>query len=182
MVQNNSKKALLIIDIQEDFTGENAKMPMDKAQSETMIANVNTLIDAYEKLGFTVVYIANAYSKFNILNIFRNFAAIENSNGAVLDNRLKIVSNHYFSKRKANAFSNSQLDIFLKNNQINDLYLCGLMAEACIWQTMKSAIKKSYHVTMITDAIATQSDAKLRSTIQKYERQGAINTLTKNIF
>jgi hypothetical protein len=35
-----------------------------------------------------VVYDGDEYSKFDILNIFRNFAAIKGSEGANQDNRL----------------------------------------------------------------------------------------------
>ena len=106
MVSNNvvgqslTKKALLIIDIQKDFTGENAKMPVDSKQATQMIANLNRIIDKSKDLNLTVIYIGNEYSKFDILNIFRNFAAIKETDGIKMDNRLHVVTKNYFSKNK----------------------------------------------------------------------------------
>jgi nicotinamidase-related amidase len=163
------KKALLVIDIQNDFVGNNAKMPIDKNQESKMIENINRLIDSSLDKNLTVVYIGNEYSKYDFLNIFRNFAAIKNTHGAKQDVRLHLINDNYFPKRKGNSFSNPDLDIFLKYEQIKEISICGLMAEHCILATVKGAIEHQYNVTVLTDCIATKSDRKLLKAIEKYK-------------
>jgi nicotinamidase-related amidase len=169
--------ALLILDIQNDFTGENAKKPVLKSQVAPMIANMNALLNRKSNHDLTVIYIVNAYSKFDILNIFRNFSAIKGTEGADLDLRLQIISDHIFSKEKGNAFSNPNLDIFLRKNNIKHLYISGLYAEFCVWQTIKSALKKEYKVSVLTDCIASQNDLTRQKMIEKYRKFG-IETLS----
>lgn len=174
-----SKKALLVVDIQNDFTGENAKMPVDSSQATEMITNLNKLIDKSHELDLTVVYIGNEYSKYDFLNVFRNFAAVKGTDGIKLDNRLHIVSGNYFSKQKGNAFSNPELDKFLKAKNINEVYIGGLYAEACIYQTTKGAITNNYLTTILIDCIATKTEAKRNKMITKYEKLEA-KTMTAN--
>src|SRR5215510_5472962 len=95
-----SQKAMLIIDLQNDFTGQNAKMPVDRNQATQMISNLNLIIDKSKELNLTVIYIGNEYSKYDILNVFRNFAAIKGTEGSKMDHRLHVATNNYFSKKR----------------------------------------------------------------------------------
>ena len=178
----NYKKALLILDIQNDFTGENARLPVEKNQAVEMIKNVNFLIENSENLGLEIVYVGNEYSVFNPLNIFRNFAAIKNSEGAKLDEKLKIVGKNYFSKTQGNAFSNSSLTEFLRKENIEDVYISGLYAEACVLSSVKGAMKNGFKTSVISDAIATKSESKRKKCLQKYENIGAKVFSSKEIF
>lgn len=168
-----TKKALLVVDIQEDFTGENARMPVDSLQATQMIGNLNQIIDKSHDLGLTVVYIGNEYTKYNLLNIFRNFAALRGTDGAKMDKRLHVVTKNYFSKSRGDAFSNPNLDKFLKDNDITDVYIGGLYAEACISATTKGAIRHNYLTTVLTDCIATKTEKKRQKMIGKYKEMGA---------
>jgi nicotinamidase-related amidase len=179
--QSQTKKALLIIDIQKDFTGENAKMPVDSIQGIKMITNLNKIIDKSKELDLTVIYIGNEYSKFDILNVFRNFASIKGSDGAKLDDRLHLATKNYFPKNKGSAFSNPNLDKFLKEQNIAEIFISGLYAEACIYGTTKGAIRNNYLTTVLTDCIATKTDAKRNKMIEKFKNLGA-KTITSKRF
>lgn len=174
--QSQAKKALLILDIQDDFTGNDARMPMDAVQTEDMINNLNNLVASLDSSFGEIVYIGNEFSKYDLLNIFRNFAAIKGTKGTRPDRRLKIVSGNYFSKNKENAFKNPSLDAFLKSKAITELFISGLKAEACVYSTAKGAIKNGYKVNVLTDCIATTSDKKRSKMLQKYLKAGA-NTI-----
>ncbi len=167
------KKALLIVDIQNDFTSLNAKMPVEEKQAAEMIANLNELVNKPYDSALTVIYIGNEYCKFDPLNVFRNFAALKGTSGAQIDQRLQVVSKNYFPKSRGNAFSNLQLDLFLRRSGIDELYIGGLYAEACIYATLKGAIKLHYTTTVLTDCIATKSEMKRAMMISKYDKLGA---------
>lgn len=173
--QSQAKKALLILDIQDDFTGNNARMPMDTFQTNQMIHNLNNLVTNLDTSSYEIVYIGNEFLKFDFLNIFRNFAAIKGTKGIKQDNRLKIISDNYFPKNKENAFTNPSLDAFLKSKSIKELFISGLMAEACVYSTTKGAIKNGYKVNVLTDCIATTSNRKRDKMLQKYVKAGAYN-------
>ena len=98
MSQSIINSALLIVDIQNDFTGVNGKYPIDRSQSDEIINNINKLINNAQQLNLTVVYIGNEYSLFDPLNIFRNFSAIAGSDGAKLNPKLTVKNKNYFTK------------------------------------------------------------------------------------
>ena len=62
------------------------------------------------------VYIGNEFSKNDFLNIFRNFAAIKDSEGCKIDKRLNVVNEkNYFPKNRGSAFVNKNLKQFLES-------------------------------------------------------------------
>jgi len=170
------KKALLIIDIQKDFTSDNARMPVDKEQADLMITNLNKLTDRIDPADTEIIYIGNEYKKWDLLNVFRNFASIEGSEGAQLDERLHKVSSTYFSKTQGNALSNPKLVDYLRTQGISGLLISGLKTEFCVYATVKAALKKHFKTTVLTDCIATTSEKKRQAMIATFKRIGA-NTL-----
>ncbi len=173
MSQVTINQALFVVDIQNDFTGKNAKMPIDKAQAYEIIKNINKLIENAQRLRLTVAYISNAYSLFDPLNIFRNFAALRGSEGANLDPSLIVINKNYFTKSKSDAFSNPELIKFLKQNEIGEVLVAGVYAEACILQTVKGAIKNSLRVKVLADGIGTTSQEKRQMCLNRYRKIGA---------
>jgi nicotinamidase-related amidase len=170
---NKSTKAILVLDIQNDFTRQNGRLAVSQHKAIKIIANLNKIIDESLQTGLTVIYIGNEYSKFNILNIFRNFAAVKGKNGTKIDSRLHVSTKHYFSKSKDNAFTNPGLHKFLKEREITDVYIGGLYAEACIYKTAKAAIMHNYETTILKDCIATRKEARFNKILRRYQRIGA---------
>lgn len=54
---DEEKKALLVIDIQEDYTGLTAKPPFPYKDSERLIATVNKIIETAARKNLIIVYI-----------------------------------------------------------------------------------------------------------------------------
>lgn len=53
------------------------------------------------------------------------------------------------------AFSGSNLDAYLRNNHIEEIYLAGYALHACVESTFRDAHDKGYIPTVISDASAT---------------------------
>ena len=93
--------ALLVLDIQKDFIGDQARMSVAKHQIEPMLEKVNKIIESFNSHGIPVVYIGNEFEPPQwVANFFRKNAAKKGSKGAELDDRLLIVNNLYFQKVK----------------------------------------------------------------------------------
>ena len=154
------KKALLVIDAQEDFIGEQRNT--DKFNYEDvdeLVKNINDKIRIYEKNMDEVIYIANILPN-NFLNkkFFRY--GIAGSKGAKFDKRIKIVSENYFEKQVGNAFKNNNLVKFIKNNAISEVELIGVDGIGCVFKTAKGAIKTGLKVTILSDSVGTVNPEK----------------------
>jgi nicotinamidase-related amidase len=173
MVENELNQALLVVDIQNDFTGQQARMPVEKSQASEIIRNINNLVGYAQHNKWVILYIGNEYSSLDPLNVFRNFAAITGSEGVKLDPKLAVINQNYFPKKKADAFSNPELLTFLKQSKINEILVTGVYAEACILQTIKGGLRNGFRVKAVADGIGTKSQKKRQSCLDKYKKLGA---------
>jgi nicotinamidase-related amidase len=157
------RKALLVMDVQTDFVGGEARMPVAKDQVEGMIERINVASADFAAAGDRVIYIRNVFPKGDIANLFRNNAAVENSGGIKIDPRVRLVSDVVFDKNQSDAFSNKNFEKFLLDNQIDELTLSGVFADQCVYWTSVAALQRGYKVRYMINGVA----AKDRKTIEK---------------
>ena len=150
------KKALVIIDIQNDIT-KNYK---------EIIGNINSAIDWAVAHDIHVVYIRHE----NLSAGTRTFKP--NTRGAELAPDLKIASENIFTKSKGNALTSDQFMDFIAANEIGEFYLTGADAIACVKSTCYNMLKANYIVTVISDCITSYDKRKIDEMLQYYESKG----------
>ena len=162
------KKALVIIDIQNDIT-KNYK---------DIIDNVNKSIDWAVNNAIHVVYIRHE----NLSDGTRTFKP--NTRGAELVSDLKIVSKNIFTKYKGNALSSEEFTDFINKNEIDEFYLTGADAIACVKSTCYNLLKSNYKVNVISDCITSYDKKKISEMLLYYESKGGnmicLNDLLKS--
>jgi maleamate amidohydrolase len=175
--------ALLVLDIQKDFIGNEARMSVEKHQIEPMLEKVNTIIDQFNSHGIPVVYIGNEFEPHQwIANFFRKNSAIKGSEGAELDERLLIVNDLYFSKNKANALSNDELVSYLNANSVKHIVIVGLFAEGCVTATALNSKIKNFTVTVVSDAVASLNDKRRGKALNALSSKGVNITDSTQLF
>lgn len=144
------KKALLVIDVQEVFVGENHTKLFDYDRG--LVDRINSIID--ENRNNVIVYIRHIMKR-NLLNRLAPYHIYENTPQAEFANALKIISDNKFVKYEGNAFSNPDLDKFLKENGIDTVEVTGIDGGACVPMTALGAIKNGYRVIVNNNGIGT---------------------------
>lgn len=152
------KKALVIIDIQNDIT-KNYK---------DIIDNINKSIDWAVDNNIHVVYIRHE----NLSDGTRTFKP--NTRGSELVPDLKRVSNNVFTKYKGNALSCEEFADFISKNEISEFYLTGADAVACVKSTCFNLCKANYKVNVISDCITSYDKRKIDEMLHYYESKGSI--------
>jgi len=150
------RKALIIIDIQNDIT-KNYKEIID---------NINKSIDWAVNNDIFVVYIRHE----NLSDGTRTFKP--NTRGSELAPDLKIVSENVFTKYKVNALSSEAFAGFINDNEICDFYLAGADATACVKSTCYNLLKAKHEVTVISDCITSYDKKKIDEMLRYYESKG----------
>lgn len=150
------KKALIVIDIQNDIT-KNYKEIID---------NINMSIDWAVRNDIPVVYIRHE----NLSAGTRTFKP--NTQGAELASDLKIVSNNVFTKSKGNALTSEEFVKFINENEISDFYITGADAVACVKSTCYNLCKANYGVTVLPDCITSYDKRKIDEMLHYYESKG----------
>jgi nicotinamidase-related amidase len=169
---DNPQKALLVIDMQIDYIDEDGKFPIEKNQINGLIKTVNNIIDDLQGNNFQIIYIRRLFRKNDIGNVFRNFAAIEETAGVEIDPRINVVSDNIFDKYTPSAFSNKRFENFLIRNQINELYVCGVMADECVYETALSAFNSGYIVNYYANAVGSLSKKNIENAVKKLKSKG----------
>ncbi|MDL2262473.1 cysteine hydrolase [Bacteroidales bacterium OttesenSCG-928-I21] len=149
-------KALIIIDIQNDIT-KNYK---------DIIENINQSIDWAVDNEILVVYIRHE----NLSDGTRTFKP--NTRGAELVSDLKIVSKNIFTKYKGNALSSEEFADFINKNGINEFYITGADAVACVKSTCYNLTKANYKVNVLSDCITSYDKKKIDEMLHYYESKG----------
>lgn len=168
----NPQKALLVMDMQIDFIGENAKYPIEADQIDDLINTTNRIIEECHNENYIIIYIRNTFKENDWLNIFRNNAAIEGTFGAEIDPRINIISENVFNKFLLSAFSKIDFETFLIENQINELFLCGVMADQCVFETAIAAFNRNYKVNYIANAVGSKNTKKIENAKRKLNKKG----------
>ena len=151
------KKALVIIDIQNDIT-KNYK---------EIIGNINKAIDWAVNSDIHVIYIRHE----NLSAGTRTFKP--NTHGAELVSDLKIVSKNVFTKNKGNALTSKEFADFISKNEICEFYITGADADACVKSTCYNMCKANYGVSILSDCITSYDKNKIDEMLQYYEIKGS---------
>ena len=175
----NPQTALLVIDVQRNLTAENGTWILNLEQTDTMIEKINSLIVNSPDNNYTVIYISNEFKKYSIINLMTDRAMEEGSDGAKIDKRIEIINNHHFIKNEMDAFTNNNFENYLIKQEINHLIITGIDAEDCVDKTIKGALNRNYQVTVISNAIATQSEEKRTRKIVDFRNLGVEILTTK---
>ena len=159
-----SKKALVVIDIQNDITKHH----------RDFIDTINAAIDWAMDLGMAVIYIKHN----NLSPGARTFKP--NTKGAELAPELKVVSTHIFVKTKANALTSDTFSEFIRENGIDEFYITGADATACVKSTCFNMTKARYTVHVISDCVTSYDLKKMPEMLSYYADKGCeVKTLAE---
>ncbi len=150
------KKALVVIDIQNDIT----------KHYRDIIDDLNAAIDWAVEREMDVVYIKHN----NLSPSTRTFKP--DSKGAELVPELKIVSNKVFVKTKANALTSEEFSAYIRDNGIDEFFITGADATGCVKSTCFNMTKAGYTVHVISDCVTSYDLKKLPEMLAYYAAKG----------
>ena len=149
-------KALVVIDLQNDIT-KNYKQ---------IIESVTSAVHWAQKSGMYVIYIKHN----NTTAGTRTFKP--DTHGAELVPELKTVSKNIFVKTKSNALTSDDFSQFIAKNNINEFYIVGADATACVKSTCFNMTKAGFRVHVISDCITSYNLKKIDEMLDDYEKKG----------
>lgn len=169
------RRALLLLDFQEDFLSPDGRMPVAEHQVTPVLSMARrAMMDAAQNGDF-VAAIGNEFKRSAyITNIFRRYASLEGSLGSRWTLELPLEGVPYFPKWRRSAFVNHELVSWLNENRIGTLALAGLQAKACVTATAKDALARNLRVELISSAIACVSDNSRARALARLARRGAV--------
>lgn len=158
------KKALVVIDIQNDIT----------KHYRDILDDLNAAVGWAAESGMEVVYIRHN----NLSAGTRTFKP--DTKGAELVPELKVVSDNIFVKTKASALTSEAFSAFIRDNGIDEFYITGADATACVKSTCFNMAKAGYSVHVISDCVTSYDPKKLDEMLAYYAAKGCeVRTLAE---
>lgn len=149
-------KALVVIDIQNDIT----------KHYRDIIDKINDAIFWAQSQGMYIVYIKHN----NLTAGTRTFKP--NTKGAELVPEFSVVSEHIFVKTKSNALTSEDFTRFITDSKIDEFFICGADATACVKSTSYNMAKSGFMVHVISDCITSYDLKKIDEMLEYYEKKG----------
>lgn len=160
------RKALLVLDIQEGYSGTAARQPVTIPPATGMIGTVNRLIDYAAASDMEVAYIRQVFGN----NLIVRMHGGRRRGRVIIDRRVKVINNNDFEKNRTDAFSSRQFERFLVDRHVDELYLVGVDAAYCVYYTALGGLNRGYRVTVVSDAVLSRND--MTDVLERYRRKG----------
>lgn len=166
------KSALVLIEYQNEWLGENSKLEhlmQDKKQFENSKLNSKQVLTYARKIGINIIHIpfliSEDYKEFGKEKaIFGLRAAIQKvgtwqgESKEFFEDFTPLANEFIVTGRiGASGFAGSNFDVILKNNHIENLFLIGYATNVCVESTLRQAHDKGYNTYVISDATSAFS-------------------------
>ncbi len=164
----SEKKALLVIDLQNDYLWDKRKA-MFTYDTKTLIGNVNEAIRTYKDKGYDIIYIKHIQPK--ILS-FVGFS-IKGTEGAEMYGELDQVSDVCFKKNRSDAYTSKAFSQHMEYQDYSEVILCGIDECGCVGATAQGAVKTGVNVVILQNCIGSRfPDAKIQKMRDKLKSLG----------
>lgn len=132
--------ALLVIDVQKEFC--DPKKKRGTMETDRIAKRIQSIIPAFREAGIPayVIYFRkkNIFSKFRKID-FHHFSPEP--------------SDMLVAKDKDSAFEGSNIGELLKQHRRTKILACGFNLNACVYQTVRDAIRQGFDVSVLEDLV-----------------------------
>jgi len=195
--------ALLFVDVQNysaEGGGEYAHLPREEVERrygyffremrERAVPNMRRLQLDCRKAGIEVMYtVIQSLTKdgremgldYKISGLF---CPAGSRDGQVIDAIAPVGDEIVIPKTSSSVFISTNIHYLLGNLGVKHLIVCGVLTDQCVDSTVRDACDLGYLVTLVTDACATQSEERHRSSIANnsgYCRQVTTDELVREL-
>jgi nicotinamidase-related amidase len=150
--------ALVVIDVQEDFTRNTGKHAFDPGQRDAVLAEIGRQVEAHRIAGHQVAFVKNVFRDWPVIAAMKMSAGgigTPGRDGLKLDRTLAVGNAPVFEKSIGDSFSSPQFEAWLEEKRIGRLVLVGLDACHCVQLTAKGALNRGYDVEIRDPATLT---------------------------
>ena len=149
--------AVLVIDMIRDFTDmEHGKVPNEPASK--MVPTVVDFVEQARQRDALLIWVIDSHRPgkpdWELENVRDHCQA--DTIGVELAPPLAPKEEDYvITKRRYSAFMGTDLDLILRDNHIDTLYLCGTKTNVCIRATAQDGFSRNYRVIVPRECVAT---------------------------
>ncbi len=188
---NNEKSALILIETQNEWMHSDGKLNKslvkDKEMMQNSITNIEKVVEFARSKNIPVIHVGLRFEKgypelangkSGLRKAIPNAGTFPiNEFGSQFYETVKPLKNEFVVTGRigASGFTGSNLDVYLRNNKIDNLYLVGYATHVCVESTLRDAHDKGYNTFIISDATSafnkTQQNYVLNEIVHHFGEQ-----------
>lgn len=158
------KSALIIIDMQEQFTLH----LLDSIESGELISEINTAIERARPM--EIIFVK---ANIKVLSISFKGIKVQEAEFIDLDSRLeKQKDDIVIFKDESSAFTVAGLMDYLEQNDIDHVYLTGIFLGECLSNTAIDGISRGYKVSVLKEGVRAKKLKKSEILLKELSDQG----------
>ncbi|MHA7774215.1 cysteine hydrolase family protein [Roseibium sp. M-1] len=169
--------ALVVIDVQEDFTRNTGKHAFDEGLRDAALTAISKEIATARTAGHDIAFIRNVFREWPVVAAMKLVADGIGTPGRVglkLDRTLAVGEAPVFEKSIGDTFSCAEFKAWLADRKIGNLVLVGLDTCHCVQLTAKGALARGYRVEIRESATLTGFPEKWTGLKRDLETAGAV--------
>lgn len=173
--------ALLVLDMQVYFLDQASHAFVPSATA--ILPNVNALISAFSCMSLPIFLTRhlNTPQDAGLMAVWwRELLSADNPLSRI-DPRLEIKNGITISKTRYDAFLDSPLEKLLREMNVRQLVICGVMTHLCCETTARSAFMRGFQVFFPVDGTATYNEAFHRASLLNLAHGFATPVLVQDI-
>ena len=143
------KKALLIIDVQNDYFADGKSELVNPLRA---LSNIIEVLRIFREEKLPIIHIQHINTSEGATFF------LPNTEGALIHKDLTPADGEYLVVKHApNSFLDTNLLDILKENNITEVIICGMMSHMCIDTTVRACMDYGIKVVLLEDACATKN-------------------------
>ncbi|MDR2919597.1 MAG: cysteine hydrolase [Tannerella sp.] len=159
------KKALLLIDIQNDYF-EGGSNTLEGSLEASL--NAKEILTLFRQQNLPVVHIQHLSTRPSSTFFIPDTKGAEIHPNVAPLHEEKVIIKHY-----PNSFRETDLLDYLRSEGITELVVCGMMTHMCVDATVRAAKDYGFNCTLIADACATRTLVVSGETVKAHEVHNA---------
>lgn len=169
-------KALLIIDMLKDFIDEDGALTTGKAGKE-IVSFINQKTKEFREKNYPIIYVCDNHEKDDKeFDMFPPHCIAGRKGSEIIDELEVKEEDKIIKKRRYSAFFGTDLDLYLREKEVDEIYLVGVNTNICVLYTAADGRNINYKVNIYEDGVASFDEEA-----HNFALKEAKNTLGCNI-
>lgn len=165
-----SKKAFLVIDMLNDFVREDGSLYVGESVKEIIPVIAKEVEEARAKK-WPVIYICDQHRPDDMeFKLFPPHCVVGSEGSRVCDELAPVEGDLVIAKRRYSGFYGTDLDLALREREIEDVMLTGVCTNICVLYTAADACMRGYKVSVVKAGVASFDEGAHNFALQEMEK------------
>jgi len=176
-----ARSALLMLDMQDFFLDVDSHAYIPSAQD--ILPRLDVLRETYATLGLPIVWTRHVNTEADAANMsrwWRDIISAEHPLSGILS-VLDTSQGILIEKTQYDAFYNTHLEEYLRERDVEQVLISGVMTHLCCETTARSAFMRGFDVFFLIDGTATYNEDFHRATLQNLSHGFANLILSEDV-